>query len=106
MRRQRGHALPAPNVPQLDRLVKRLRKSTAALGITHVDQKGKSLKTKSSTPHTTSTETKLTPETSKFDWGLKPHEKTKLVWPRNSTKASPVSADQRRRVLSSLAVAM
>jgi hypothetical protein len=48
----------------------------------------------------------LTPETSKFDWGLNLQEKTKLVWPLNSTNASPVSALHNRRVLSSLAVAM
>ena len=58
-------------------------------------------------PHLRSRATKtLTPETSKFDCGLKRHENTKLVWPLNSTNASPVSALQSLRVLSSLAVAM
>ena len=48
----------------------------------------------------------LTPDTSEFDCGLNLHENTKLVCPRNSTKASPVSALHKRNVLSSLAVAI
>jgi hypothetical protein len=116
MRRKRGDALAASHVPQLDGLVERLRQqwneSRQALekrvGKSSENSRGKRMivNNNDAIPHCRSRAKALTPETSKFDCGLKRQEKTKLVWPLNSTNASPVSALQSLRVLSSLAVAM
>ena len=134
MRRQRCDALAASHVPKLDGLVERLRGSeegtnprapppTVESGQVTRDRRPRFRRRKKiirGTPEKTKrrceqrivvvvaphNKKKLTPETSKFDCGLKRHENTKLVCPLNSTNASPVSALHSLRVLSSLAVAM